>query len=361
MTKYSYRFDGTSFTGEKYTYRGPSTNPCSRVLGPTPTEMGGAIGWSLSGSSYIYGNTKGLICNIYSGVSNNVRIDSILIPVLGNSSEFADMNPSNRGEFTTCGNQTSAFIIGGETLNSPHTYILSIESIDFSSSGSMTNHGSLTNGLYCVGPSSNNNIRGIVYLSEIGSAPSNKVIHLLNLITKSNSENIGNIDIHWVFMPSGCGSSLIGIYSGVMRTEEPQISSIFSVSFSNLGESTRFGDLIYENYYQVSSCSSSTRFLNIGGRASNVNISTISYGMISSSGSMQNFGNLSEPKMVTSTCSTTRSISGTSLDADGYGSKLIEYVEIASLGDSSNFGDLSNPIGSWGVDTSTSNCHGGLS
>jgi len=184
-----------------------------------------------------------------------------------------------------------------------------------------------------------------------------KVLHLLNLTTQSNTENIGTIDIYGVFMPSGCGSSLIGLFSGIIKTDSA--SAISSVSFSNLGESTNFGDLIYAKYYIVASCSSSTRFLNIGGQANNVELDTISYSNIATSGSMNDFGNLSEPKICSSTSSKTRSVIETIVSSSG-SNTLIEYVEMATTGNSSNFGNMTNSSG-WGCNSATSNCHGGLS
>jgi len=56
MTKSSYRFDGTSFTGQKYTYVGPASAPCRKTTGPSNVEMISNTNWSLSGNnSYIYG------------------------------------------------------------------------------------------------------------------------------------------------------------------------------------------------------------------------------------------------------------------------------------------------------------------
>ena len=56
MSKFSYRFDGSSFTGQRYTYVGPASSPCRKVLGPSSVEMiSKDSGWALSGdNSYIY-------------------------------------------------------------------------------------------------------------------------------------------------------------------------------------------------------------------------------------------------------------------------------------------------------------------
>jgi hypothetical protein len=58
--KYSYRFNGTSFTGQKYTYMGPSTNPCSRISQPSEIAMQlHDTGWACDGTKFTYGSGTG--------------------------------------------------------------------------------------------------------------------------------------------------------------------------------------------------------------------------------------------------------------------------------------------------------------
>jgi hypothetical protein len=56
MAKFSYRFDGSSFTGQKYAYVGPSSAPCRKVNPLGDVEMISTDEkWQLSGNdSYIY-------------------------------------------------------------------------------------------------------------------------------------------------------------------------------------------------------------------------------------------------------------------------------------------------------------------
>lgn len=57
MPKYSYRFSGSSFTGQRYTYSGPANNPCRKVLGPSDQEMVSKdTGWEVIENKYVYGS-----------------------------------------------------------------------------------------------------------------------------------------------------------------------------------------------------------------------------------------------------------------------------------------------------------------
>lgn len=55
MPKYSYRFSGSSFTGQKYTYIGPSSAPCRKILNSGNVEMVSKDEkWKLGNNSYVY-------------------------------------------------------------------------------------------------------------------------------------------------------------------------------------------------------------------------------------------------------------------------------------------------------------------
>ena len=54
MVKSSYRFSGSSFTGQKYTYVGPASNPCRKITGPANIDITSYSGWEIVNNSYKY-------------------------------------------------------------------------------------------------------------------------------------------------------------------------------------------------------------------------------------------------------------------------------------------------------------------
>lgn len=356
MPNYSYRFNGTSFTGEKYTYRGPSTNPCSRVLGPSAVEMKNNGNWELSGNnSYVYGSSRGIL---FGGGVSEYPIQYLSIESSGSSYAFGDLL-SVHAWAASCSSSTEGIVIGGEkcggALNTDMEYV----TISTLSNSSM--FGEIFDD-YGGPMACSNSLYGVfnTKLRLHDTVYDAKRLNYVTFASKGNSSYFGDLTHikQTLYGTSACASPTLGIFFSVNKGPS-WTCNINSIIIGTSGESTDFGDMSPTDRISTSACSSSTRGIYAGGLNTNTLTNSIKYIEIAETGSVNNFGTLSVSKTNVMSCSskTKGILSGGDDNSSTYYTSM-EQITIATTGSASNFGDL---IEFKAAGCACSNCHGGLS
>jgi len=149
------------------------------------------------------------------------------------------------------------------------------------------------------------------------------------------------VQVH-TFSPNldgGARGVMMGGYGPPPTTYSDKIDYI---NIASTGDSVSFGDLTI-SVYESSGCASQTRGLMMGGESPGNN-NTINYLTISSTGNAQNFGDTigagTAAKFRSSCSSSTRGIVAGGSTGPGDGVTDADYVTIASTGNSVDFGDL---------------------
>lgn len=351
MVKSSYRFDGSSFTGQKYVYVGPSSSPCRKTTGPVSVEMVSKdANWAISGNSYMYGLQRGVFAG---GLSGGKRIiEYINIPTTGNSIEYGELALA-RDWFTACSSSTRGVFIGGQKDGDDQWTNL-MDYINFTTGGRADAFGLILAPTNLRG-SCSNEIYGVFNAADVPD-PSQS-LQYITISTTSYSQFFGDLESSATF-GSGCGSYSRGLFMSCGNTGV-ETWNVRSIDIGTSGSSSTFGDLYYTTQWNSNCCSSPTRALNAGGLNLGATlIRDISSVQIASSGNMTDFGYLSIAKSYLACSSShTRGTFGGGDNNEGTLYTAIEYVEIATYGDSQNFGDLSVSSG-WGYGCSS--CHGGI-
>ena len=166
--------------------------------------------------------------------------------------------------------------------------------------------------------------------------------------------------VEWRQFTYNQGQSGRGVFAGGYDFTNPgqnYRSTIEFIQISTLGNTSNFGDLL-EPKRLSSGCSSSTRGLNSGGLTPST-IDRIEYVTIASTGNSIDFGNLTVARYaVAAVSSSTRGINGGGYHPS-YTNEL-DYVEIATIGHALDFGDLSAGIyGPAGCSNGTRGLFGG--
>jgi len=138
-----------------------------------------------------------------------------------------------------------------------------------------------------------------------------------------------------------------GIFSGGYKQTSPNAGDVNHIEFIEIattGNSTDFGDITNSRRGTGGSCASSTRYVQIGGRDSPLNETTIDYVIFSSGGGASEFGEVTNGvSNAGSTSDSTRGIchSGSRGNPSGAVSPLIDFITLATTGNTSDFGDAS--------------------
>lgn len=359
MPKYSYRFSGASFTGQKYTYTGPSSAPCRKILGPSNIEMDEHENWFLTqNNSYVYGKNHGFFAGgATDGTAPNIPtyniIDCITINITSSATDFGDLS-QKRMQLASCASLEYGVFAGGYDGGSTQG-LSTIDYISFDSGGSASSFGSLSDLFYGITGCSSQT-RGIFAGGSNSEYTVSSSISYITISIPSDTSEFGylssNRGKYGYMSMSSCSSPIVGVFNGG-GTNLHETSIIDYITISTLGNAQDFGDLTGELYW-TGSCSSSSRGLIFGGTSHLGYSNDISYITFSNHGNSQNFGELSFGAHGESYgCSS--QIRGM-FKSNNY--DQIQYVEFSTLGNSSNFGSLSFSRVSL---TSCSDCHGGLS
>jgi hypothetical protein len=283
---------------------------------------------------------------------STTNIDFINISTTGNAVNFGILTEAKR---VAKGFSSSirGIIAGGYRDAPANTYTNVIEYITIASAGNSIDFGDLqsTKG---SGAAFSSSTRGI-YAGAGG--PTTNVIDYVQISTIGNSLDFGDLIIARENI-NGCSSPTRGICGGGSPSPSvpPMLSSIEFLTISSKGNANTFGNLT-ESRRNSGSCSNSTRGIFAGGNTP-TNVNTIDYITIASVGNAQDFGDLQ-------TTGTTDSGSCASqiraVIAGGYVASAsinnIDYITIATTGNAQDFGDLTEARNG---SASLSDSHGGL-
>jgi hypothetical protein len=153
--------------------------------------------------------------------------------------------------------------------------------------------------------------------------------------TLSNYTSFGNL-LAAEYLLAGCGSATRGVFSG--GADATVLNTIQYITIATTGNATSFGTLI-DARYGCGAFSSSTRGcigLGVGGPPGYVNIATIEYITIATTGNGTSFGNATSARgYLSGVSSTTRGVF-----AMGYSTTAFDYVTIATTGNATSFGNF---------------------
>jgi hypothetical protein len=279
-----------------------------------------------------------------------VTIDYVTISTTGNALDFGDLNDESRF-LGACSSNSRGIFAGGYSPSPISGAIDTIEFITIASTGGATDFGDLTRSNWGLAGCSNKT-RGVFS----GGGPT--IIDTIDYITIASAgaaKDFGDL-ITPTRAPGACSSSTRGVIGG--GNTGSLTNTIDFITISTLGNSSDFGDLTSARN-RLAACSSSTRGIFAGGTPTYSN--TIDYITIHSTGNAVDFGDLTQGRNGHGACSSsTRGVFGGGVAgaAPLLNVDTIDYVTINSTGNAVDFGDLFEGRGE-GV-SALSNGHGGL-
>jgi hypothetical protein len=172
---------------------------------------------------------------------------------------------------------------------------------------------------------------------------SSLTIEYVYISSTGKAQSFGNLtgsNRGWI---SACASSTRGVWAaGSDNPGSTRENTIDYITISSTGSATSFGELIdsFEGF-AIASCSNSTRGLWGSGYnpSSGVNLDTIQYITIASTGNAVDYGDLTEARRGAAACaSSTRGLFGGGVNPAS--SNTIDFITISTLGSAQDFGDL---------------------
>jgi hypothetical protein len=141
--------------------------------------------------------------------------------------------------------------------------------------------------------------------------------------------------------PYGCGNQTRGLFNGGYTISVATRDTIDFVTIASTGTIQDFGNLTRAKR-AASAVSSSVRGVVLGGFASPVSVNDIDYYTISSTGNAQNFGDLTTTSSFNAACASSIRglVAGGEPNPAGTDLNTIEFITIATTGNSQDFGDL---------------------
>jgi len=176
------------------------------------------------------------------------------------------------------------------------------------------------------------------YLGQIGK---------ISIPNTGNAVSWGSLAQDTKFM-GACASTTTALWGAGYATGAVNVSSIYYTTISTSGTATFFGALNNggNNIQELAGCSSSTRGLFGGGYDTGANyVCLISYVTIATTGNATNFGNLTQGRrQLGATSSSTRGIFVGGIINSTDETNVMDYVTIASTGNATSFGILTNRL-----------------
>jgi len=267
------------------------------------------------GCSAASNSTRGVICNAL----NSNRIEYITISSTGNAFDFGDLLKETFYPGCAADN-TRALFAGG--YDQPNTFYRTIEYITISTLGNSSEFGLLQT----VEGSGDKNKSGRTNLAAFSSptraifaggnggfnypstAPSTNIIDYVTIQSLGNGQDFGDLTLDRSGV-GGCSSSVRGVFGGghTGTTFSPlNVTNILDyITIASLGNAQDFGDLTQARE-RVHSCSNSIRGVWGGGRSESspdTPLNTIDYITITSTGNAADFGDLTQTRYESGSCS----------------------------------------------------------
>jgi hypothetical protein len=351
MVKSSYRFDGSSFTGQKYAYVGPSSAPCRKVNPLGGIEMISKDDWQISvDSTYTYavGGLRGIIGGSNYPVPSST-ISYISLESESNSHAFGNLSVT-RNYFAACSSNSRSIFGGG--AYTPTTDFNLVDYVTISTLGNASTFGDLTEARMSLSACSNDVYGLFSGGTQTYEGGKYNVIESITIASLGNASSVGELSVN-TWDHSSCSSPTRAIFSGGLVTGGGVIpvNTISYAEFSSPETTSDFGDLVVTRYWGAS-CSSNIRGIIVGGESGSPVEPTdkIDYITIATTGNASNFGNLTRTMNSAGACSS--KIYGVfTKETD------MDYINIATTGNAQNFGDATI---SYAGASGCSDCHGGL-
>jgi len=193
-----------------------------------------------------------------------------------------------------------------------------------------------------VGSNSEAGARGL-FGGGFGPAGNLLTTEYITISSTGNAISFGNLtgtNRGWI---SACASSTRGVWgAGSDFPGNNRENTIDYVTISSTGNAIDFGDLINGfDGFAIASCSNSTRGLWGSGwnPSPGININTIQYITIASTGNAVDYGDLTVARRGAAACaSSTRGLFGGGVDPAS--TNVIDFITISTTGNAQDFGDL---------------------
>jgi len=246
------------------------------------------------------------------------------------SEELGDQNQTN----SAGGTGTRAIFAGGYTSPSPRT---DIDYVTISTLGNAQDFGDLsTAGAYRTGASSST--RGIFFNGQNDTG-----IEFVTISSTGSAASFGTADNDYN-QAASCSNETRGFRAGGSDAGVTY-NNIYYVTIASTGTFNDFGDISNPTQGRLTftGLNSSVRGVFAGGRSvpsAPAETNIIDYITMSSTGNTQDFGDLTDPRRgLASACNSTRGVfAGGNVDPGS--TNLIDYITIATTGNAQDFGDL---------------------
>ena len=280
-------------------------------------------------------------------------IDYINISSTGDSVDFGDT--AARASYLRAGNSSNTRGVYGGGYGGPTSSTV-LEYLTFSSTGSVATFGDFDMGAKYGQGAVSNQTRGI----QAGYYSAGSNIDYYTLASLGSVQSFGNLSDGRAY-PAGINSPTRGIFCGGFYGDVRQqsINTVDFVTIATTGDAQDFGDLTEHKMLQDVGVCNSTRGIIAGGLQypANTRVGGMEFIQMSSTGNFQNFGELIDITYAgVAMSSSTRGVFAGTV-ASPVNLNNIEYITISTQGNSIDFGDLqNNRAGGAGM----SNAHGGL-
>ena len=293
------------------------------------------------------------------------NVDAITVETLGNTIDFNNLTASKTGGYTL-GNSTRSVYAGGRLSTTPSgSGTNEISFCTFSTQNDYSDSGGDLSASKIFGAGLCNETRG---LFAGGSVPAyNNTIEYVTISALGNSVDFGDISYGVAGYAYGFSSTTRGIIAGGVRVNTPDTDSYNEVGFvtiSSTGNTTDFGDLLFDKY-EGGAGSSATRGVVMAGYGPNYT-HKIEFCTMATTGNFADFGDLTNLNGTGkySASSKTRAVVGGGYVNPGSGdlgfSNIIEFIEISTTGNGTDFGDFINFGRRASNFNNSCNGHGGL-
>ena len=189
-------------------------------------------------------NTRMVLTGSVDATNANV-INLITISTTGNASDFGD-TLSFFASLGSAGNRTRAVFGGGSSPTSPYATFNTIEFVTIATTGNSLDFGDLTVARYSVGAVSNST-RCVFMMGNINPVSNSQtnVIDFFNTATTGNAQDFGDVDGQELSqMPFTASNATRGVFGGGYKSSSPNITSeVGVINILTRGNSTNFGDL----------------------------------------------------------------------------------------------------------------------
>ena len=289
------------------------------------------------------------------GGSNLNDINYINISSTGDAVDFGDTAMGTTTAGAMCSSSTRGIFAGGQN---PAVFSAEIEFVTIASTGSATDWGAnLSQGRdFLTG--FGNQTRGLWAGGRIsGPSPqggTNRIDYVTIASSGQSANTFGDLSNAQTFYPMGFASPTRGIIGGASVSPSPSSDGIDFITIATTGSVQDFGTL--SDNRGGAGLSNATRGIFGGGYNPSLS-SAISYITIASTGNTTNFGDLT--RTVRSHAPASSPTRGLFMGGKEPGNSLtVDYIQIQTEGDAVDFGDL---VGSArGNIGGCSNAHGGL-